>query len=63
MNEVWPDHAMNTRYETAPFDQRTLSGGRTQGQDETGNPFEEQYAHRAQLSAYAAINQIRGLLQ
>jgi hypothetical protein len=27
-----------------------LSGGRTQGQDETGNPFEEQYAHRAQLS-------------
>ena len=57
------DHPMNTVYENAPFDERTLSGDRTLCQDDTVKSFEKQSVHRPKLSAYAAINQIRGLLQ
>ena len=57
------DHPTNPVYENTPFDQRTLSGERTRCQDVTVKSFEKRCAHRPKLSAHAALNQIRGLLQ
>jgi hypothetical protein len=57
------DHPTNPIYENRPFDRRTFSGDRTQCQDVTVKSFEKRCAHRPKLSAHAALNQIRGLLQ
>ena len=57
------DHPRNPAYEDTPFGQRALSEQQTKCQDDTVKSFEKQWAHRPKLSAYAALNQIRGLLQ
>ena len=57
------DHPTNPVYENTPFNQRRLGGERTRRQDVTVKSFEKRCAHGPKLSAHAALNQIRGVLQ